>query len=437
MSAAPSPAHPRVTTVSKTPSRTHNLYPEKPLMSFSLKKSLLPILGALALAVTSSAQCPQPDSLDGGPCCGRAKITLPKFPGFKQDSLSLCWLDCDVEKQAKVTVKWSPPTTGSMMPSNDYTSILRMRDSAGNMIWRGRLRLTYSRTWEERDPVNSTRYQVWRFLVNGDLRHTSAAGAPPCPVPSCASAHQRRVRQTGYVDWALDCSTQKWSNSWMLTHACDKFEHIGGFPRGGGFHPERSFSFVGPAAGFVVSAMTPIENGTDNIEVVRRLVRPTLPLLAPITVSQFEEVVTFQVTPQQQPLCPCSPVGKTGQFAIADLLINGVCGTNVVSSGQWLPGFVSMGIGVWTDPSVYPGTEIVRWNMGEYNYFEPCTQTTRLEIFHGVTTFRGYEAHSLLSSGPSVLLPLTFIDQSNALRAGATTNNIPFISDHVLNLNHW
>jgi hypothetical protein len=183
--------------------------------------------------------------------------------------------------------------------------------------------------------------------------------------------------------------------------------------------------------------MTPIENGTDNIEVVRRLVRPTLPLFAPIAVSQFEEVVTFKVTPQQQPLCPCSPAGQTGQFAIADLLINGVCGTNVVSGGQWLPGFVSMGIGVWTDPSVYPGTEIVRWNMGEYSYFEPCTQTTRLEIFHGVTTFRGYEAHSLLSSGPSVLLPLTFIDQSNALRAGATTNNVPFISDHILNLNHW
>jgi hypothetical protein len=81
-------------------------------------------------------------------------------------------------------------------------------------------------------------------------------------------------------------------------------------------------------------------------------------------------------------------------------------------------------------PSAHAPQEVVRLS-------EPCTQTTRLEIFHGVTTFRGYEAHSLLSSDPSVLLPLTFIDQSNALRAGATTNNIAFISDHILNLNHW
>ena len=406
-------------------------------MSLSLKNVLLPILGTLALAVPASAQCPQPDSLDGGPCCGRAKITLPKFPGFKQESLSLCWLDCDLDKQANVTVRWSPPTTGSTMPSNDYSSILRMRDSAGNMIWRGKMRLTYSRTWEEREPVNQGKYQVWRFLVNGDLRHTNAAGAPPCPVPSCASAHQRRVRHTGYVDWAFDCNTQKWSNSWMLTHACDKFEHIGGFPRGGGYHPDRSFSFVGPAAGFVPSALTPIEKGMETIEAVRRLVRPFSPFFGSTTASQFEEVVTFQIAPQQQPQCACSPVGKTGQFAVADLLINGVCGTNVTSGGQWLPGFVSMGIGVWTDPNVYPGTEIVRWNMGEYSYYEPCTQTTRTEIFHGATTFRGYEAYSLLSSGPSIPLPLTFIDQSNALRAGGTSNNIPFISDHVLNLNHW
>jgi hypothetical protein len=406
-------------------------------MTHSLKKTLLPLLGALVLAATSAAQCFQPDGLDGGPCCTRAQITLPKFPGFKQDSLSLCWLDCDVEKQRKVSVRWSAPTNSGMLPSNDLRSILRMRDSAGNMIWRGKMNLTYSRTWEERDPVNGTTYQVWRFLVNGDLRHTSAAGAPPCPVPACASAHQRRVRHTGYVDWALDCNQQTWSNSWMLTHACDKFEHIGGFPRGGGFHPERSFSFVGPAAGFVVSALTPIEKGVDNIEVVRRVVRPTLPLAMPTAVSQFEEVVSFQIFPQQQPLCPCSPAGATGQFSIADLTIDGTCGTRVLSSGQWLPGFVSMGIGAWTDPNVYPGVEVLRWNMGEYTYYEPCTQTTRLEIFHGVTTFRGYEAWSVLAKGPSVLLPRTFIDQSNALRGSVTVNNIPFKSDHILNLNHW
>ncbi len=405
-------------------------------MNASIKTTLLPFLSVLALAAGAHAQCGQPDYLDGGSCCTRAQINLPTFPSFKQESLGLSWLDCTIDAKDNVTASWTAPTTPGGMPSNDYRSFLRIYDAGGSVIWKGRMHMTYSRTFEEGDPKNGVKYQVWRFLVNGDLRHSRAAAHSACPIPSCASAFKRFVRHTGYVDYALDCNTKTWSQAWMLTHACDKFEHIGGFARGGGFHPDRSSTFVGPRAGFVASAFTPVEAGMDKAEAVRSLIRPSLGMYSAIATSQFEETVTFQVMPTQQPQCACSPAGSAGQFSVADLFIDGDCGTTVNPSGQFLPGFVSMGIGTWTDPTVYPGKEALRWSMGEYSYFDPCTGKTRLEIFHGATTLGGYPARSILTSGQSISLPLTFIDQSNAMRKGKTSNNLPFISEHILNLNH-
>ena len=50
----------------------------------------------------------------------------------------------------------------------------------------------------------------------------------------------------------------------------------------------------------------------------------------------------------------------------------------------------------------------------------------------------GWFALQVLTMGPGLPLPLTFIDQANSLRLtpGVTVMNIPFFSDHILNLNH-
>jgi hypothetical protein len=125
------------------------------------------------------------------------------------------------------------------------------------------------------------------------------------------------------------------------------------------------------------------------------------------------------------------------------MAIVGDFASTVKSTNQMVNEFVSMSIGSWTDLNVYPGVEDVRWTIAEYDYFEPCTNDIRQEIFHGVTTLGGYEAWnvSLEKFGNpgfwTEFLPTIFIDQSNALRGNQTSMNLPFRSDHILNLNHW
>ena len=80
----------------------------------------------------------------------------------------------------------------------------------GVLKWGGKVNMTYSRTWLETAP-SGVQYQVWRMLINAQLRPTAAAGAPPCPVPPCASQFGK-VRFTGYIDYAQECGTGAWSH---------------------------------------------------------------------------------------------------------------------------------------------------------------------------------------------------------------------------------
>ena len=47
-----------------------------------LFRLFLPILALVGLEVAATAQCPQPDGLDGGPCCALAQEHVPKIPTF-------------------------------------------------------------------------------------------------------------------------------------------------------------------------------------------------------------------------------------------------------------------------------------------------------------------------------------------------------------------
>jgi hypothetical protein len=88
-------------------------------------------------------------------------------------------------------------------------------------------------------------------------------------------------------------------------------------------------------------------------------------------------------------------------------------------------------------PGTYPGVERLRWNAGGYDYGDPCIGVLDREVFFGVTTLDGYDAFQLLTVGPGLPLPKTFIDQANSLRTdGSTVMNVPYVSDHILNLNH-
>jgi hypothetical protein len=379
--------------------------------------------------------------LDGGPCCTLTFLRLPRFPGFAQPSLDICWQNCTPNMVLNVTAVWTPPVPppqpfpGVPPPCNLFVSGVTIFSAPGVVGWQGTLRLQYSRTWMETTPGGGF-MQVWRFLVNGDLRPTAAAGPVPCPVPNCAAAFNNRVRWTGYVDYAQNCGSLVWSQAWMLDHECDFIDHAPGFPRAGAFHPGRSYTFVGPAAGFVVAAPTVIEGGPIGLEAVRRV---NLPIFGAIGTCEFEEPILGGTLNPVLPFCPCTTGPAVAQYMQSTLNVGGACGTVVNSvGGPFLPGFISKAIGSWTAPAVFPGVEELRWNCGNYDYLDPCTGVLQSEVFFGVSTRGGFPNNQLTTiGGIGPPLPPHFVDQSNSLGnpVFATTMNIQYVSDHILNLN--
>lgn len=393
------------------------------------------LLVVLGLAPFAQAQCPQPDGLDSGPCCAITQAHLPQFPKFTQKTLGICWRDCKVDQVKPYTVRWSQlfPAVYNGLPTCAWFTARVELYLGITLAWQGAVNLTYPRTWLE--TTATTKYQVWRFLVNGDLLPTAAAGGLPCPLPPCAPVHNNRVRFTGYLDYALDCSTNVFSFAWMLSHVCDFLDHDPAFPRGGVFHPDRAYTFVGPAGGFVPGPLQPVEFGPITQEAMRRFDVPPAGALGPVNCVFEERIANGSIDPLQQ-FCLCSPAGSQAQWVQSFLFATGVCGSSV----RTIPGteqFLSMGIGSWTNPAVYPGQELLRWNFGFYDTFDACTGVSGPEAFFGVSTFKGFPAFEITAAGVGAPLLPTFVDQVNSKRfpGGGLIKNVQFRSDHVLNLN--
>lgn len=390
----------------------------------------------------SVAQCVLPDNLDSTPpaCCTAAAANLPHFPGFQQGAKGICWLDCQVSQVNGYMAAWTQPIpgpikSGGAIPCAMFVSQLFLF-SGSAIKWRGPMQLIYARTWVE---IGSpTTYQVWRFLVNGDLLALPAAGNPPCPVPSCAASFNHKVHFTGYIDYALDCTNNTFVTAWMLTHACDFIDHAAGFPRGGVFHPDRAYTFVGPGAAFAPGPVQPIEGGAAVLEDLRRFQLPgILPPIGPILCELEEPLLSGQLTPQQQ-FCLCTSSTGPNQWVNSSLFLGGACGTVVQSVPGWFPpGFLSMGIGAFTNPLVYPGQEVVRWNVGGYDDVNVCVGIPNRQVFYGATTIGGFPAFQVTASGAGLPLPATFVDQGSSLHPAThvPVMNVRYISDHILNLN--
>lgn len=387
-----------------------------------------------------SAQCPQPDGLDGGPCCTVANPQIPTFPRFDQDALEICWRNCAIDAVITYRASWKNINVnqpGVPQPCGERDVRLELRDAAAVLQWTGDFRRQYSRTWMETDPSGFP-IQVWRFLVNGDMRPINPL--IPCPVPPCVPAHGNRARFTGYIDYARNCALAPafYQHAWMVSHVCDFVDHHAGFPRAGAFHPDRAYSFVGPAAGFVPAPVGPAEPAAAGMfEALRRRNLPPLGTVLPTT-CDFEERLTYTFSPQNQ-FCLCAPPGANPQWQQSGLSITGACGSTVTTPGvPFLPGYLSMNVGTWTIGGMFPGVESLRWNVGGYDYGDPCVPQLRQEVFYGVTTFGGYPANQLLSTGVGAALPPIFLDQSNSVvpPAGlATIMNVPYVSDHFIMLN--
>lgn len=418
---------------------------------------LVGIFGPFAVQSLHVAQCAQPDSLDGGPCCASATESAP-LHDFTQDSLQICWLDCGIEQVIACRAEWNlePPEAPRHRPTlppggcEPRPAGFRLLDPSGGVQWEGNLLVQYSRTWLETD-LTGADHQVWRFLVNGDLSPGASAGPPPCPLPPCIATMQR-ARFTGYIDMARACANGSFQFAWMLSHLCDSIDHHAGFPRAGVFHPERSYTFVGPAAGFVPGPLQPLEaSGGSPFEAVRKLSWPSYmpgsgpPPLRKIQVSCRSEEQSFHSLLPVRQSCPCTSSSGELQFTEGSLALTGACGTSIATpGGNRLPGFLSMGIGAWTDATQYPGEEVLRWNAGDYSRVDPCLGGGN-DIYFGVTTTGGWSGTQILSGGLGSPLPDTYVDQASTKRyqcfglfvcTPVPIMNVPYFSDFIINLNH-
>lgn len=384
-----------------------------------------------SLATRVAAQCIASDGLDGGPACTSASTQVPQ-PKFQQLALGICWQNCGVSATAPYRAQWGmatamPVALGTVPSCGWYMSSLILYQGSIPK-WAGKMHLTYSRTWAEIGSGTS-RYQVWRYLVNGDLSYVNPIPGP-CAIPPCAAANANRIRYTGYIDYARDCSIAGGpiSNAWMITHACDGIDHVAGYPRAGVFHPNRYYTFLGPRPSFVVGLGSTLENGASTSECVRKLYALTLPVRC-----DHEEPLLFANFSTTGSLCMCG--AGPSLWHEASFNAAGIAGTTVTPYGGSDP-FRSFPIGSWTNAAVYPGVEEVRWNTNDLQYVD-CTGAGRNEYYYGATTAGGYPAFTINAGVPPVSLPTTFIDQSNSviLPLNVATRNTPYRSDHILNLN--
>ncbi len=397
------------------------------------KTAALTLTALVSLAGQSRAQiCNIPDGLDPVSACGFGPMVQLHQQAFKQQSLGICWRDCGVDATAPYIGQWSglAPILSGLPPAMScawYSTSLTLYQ--GNTIrWTGRFFAAYSRTWMEVDNAGAP-MQVWRYLVNGDMQPITAAPGP-CAPPPCAAAFGNFVRFTGYIDYAQPCggSTAPVTQAWMVTHGCDSIDHQIGYPRGGVFHPDRLYTFVGPSAGFAVGAGGAVEVGGTPFEAIRRWDAITMPARC-----NFEERLLNANFNPLTFLCMCG-VGPALWWE-ANLTALGSLGTTITPYPGSHP-FRSFPIGTWTNPAVFPGVEQLRYTTNDLQYQECTGNPPRQEYYFGVTTAGGFQAFQVGPVPPNPL-PLMFIDQGNSvlLPGGFPTRNRTYRTDHILNLN--
>jgi len=398
----------------------------------------LALLAVLAAPRPSLAQC-QPDGLDVNPCCTPTPVVLPVFPGFNDTSQFICFRDCTAQINANLCVTIDPPQ--QVISGGPVCGIYLVRFrvklcGSGQVLWNGKLRAHYSRNWLETD-TSGNPVGVWRFLLNGDIRPTaalltSAQGGNPSVVPKCFAAFGQ-VYVYGHIDYAFDCNSGGWSAAWAFTHECDSIHHPPSSPRmapAGGFHPTRSFVFLGPS-GFVVDPInTPPAIGGAFAEAVRWNDWSTLP-----GICRGEEFAQGQTTLLGD-YCECTTPGTTGpaQFAFTDVRGMGACGTMFQTL---LPPvshpFLQKRIGHWSNPAVFPGFEFLCLDTGEIEYTNACTGATTNEFFQGTSTAGGFPATDY-GGNP---LGRSFLDLGSANRNPGNLSvriGVPSISRYVVNL---
>ncbi|MCC7013349.1 MAG: hypothetical protein IT454_12365 [Planctomycetes bacterium] len=389
-------------------------------------------LGAWTItAPGASAQC-GPDSLDGGPCCASASVTLPLFPNIPQETAKyICYDSCQPSQVRNLCASLGVPKPvkkGGAIVCGQYDIRMQFRDcSSGTLAWNGSVRAAYSRTWLESTAAGLAPINVFRFVINGDFLPGAALGTTPCDRPACLNTYSR-IYFTGYIDYALDCATNTWQVAWMLAHECDSIHHPFGSVRPApatGLHPTRSFAIVGPGTFFAPNSVAPIQSDGPIIQGSMR----TNDWSMGNAICRYREPVNGNFVAQNQ-FCMCVGTGAP-QYISSFVQANSICGSSV---GPAATAFLQKRLGGWTNPAVFPGTEFVLFDFGQLMRVDACTGVTTIEWYEGGETIGGFPAFDFAG----VALGRQFEDLGSANTSPtnpATRIGAPHISNSMLEFN--
>ena len=355
--------------------------------------------GLLALGFASApadAQCLLPDNLTG-PCCEFTQLTLPNFPNFTQQGLALCFKECVDIDQECISMTWSAPEPG-FFNCGQYRSEINIDTCSGTSLLKGFVTLDYTRTWTETpiSPVITGPVQIWRFVAKVDMSG-SPLSTTDCLVPPSLGVYNSAFYY-GYVDYALDCSTNEWSQSTVLYHACDWLIHQPGLSdKPGVFNPDTSYALVAPNT--PANPFVPGFSVVPGAPLIAEAMREVTPGPSTVPPCKYEEPL---INGLYQPIgfgCLCPPSLGPIQMAGLEVRGEGACGSSFESlnpfpSAPWF-GAMSISIGSWTTNATYPGEERARVHEGLYQYAEGCPDPTgvpgvTLDIFYGAETRGGW-----------------------------------------------
>ncbi len=396
------------------------------------------VLSALAVAPARAIDI-LPDNLDG-PCCETTQAVLPQFPDIDLRTKYICWRDCDPRLSGTVLTKF----TFTPIACGYYLARMTVTNVAGTFTaWTSTQVMAYSRTWLEASNNQTPDTQVWRFFLNGDLRIDPFVldqfGGNGCIVPSCYTAFNA-YHWRGYIDIARDCNNQ-FTAAFAINHECDAFEHSNNFTsRPGVFHPNNSYTMVGPADSFVCDPNLGSAEGPINCEAFRNY-DFTQPL---DQICQFEQPLEGGDIVNEGDFCPCGVAGATAQYKVQQFAGQSLCGSTASSAfvGPW-PGMLSKSIGLWTDPTRFPGVETLHLEQTHMAYTDGCNGQQTRPFFYGVQTTRGFPTFKIgptSPGGPIVPIPVVdrFIDLGSSTlpqAQGAPVIGKRSIVDKVIELN--
>jgi hypothetical protein len=310
-----------------------------------------------------------------------------------------------------------------------YDIPVRIRACPFNLtFWGGKLRAYYSRNWQASSVAGTVNLTVWRFLINGDLKPTSSLPMNQNVRPACNAAFGVTYF-TGYIDYVYDCSTNQWQIAWNLNHECDGVHHSPASARpapSSGFHPTRSYSFVGPGNTFSIQ---PINLQVSNGQIIQQAMRKNDWINSP-AICTFEEPATGAFTATSD-FCQCSGNGPK-QYNMAFVQATGACGSSVQPSPLTM--LMQKRLGMWTNPNVYPGIEMLLFDFGYLDHKDGCTGAGAPEWFEGCETIRGYPAVDFTG----VNLGTQFEDLGSCNQsptAPAIFIGAPHVVNYVLNFN--